>query len=281
MAHLFMCPPDHFEVAYAINPWMDPDHWAANRERLSAAAQAEWANLKATYERLGHRVTTMTPAPGLPDMVFTANAAIVLNGRALLASFRHPARQKEQAHYARFFERLKARGDIAAIHRPVNGEVFEGAGDAVWDPYRKLYWVGYSKRTTREAVDTVAGATGVEAVPLKLVADRFYHLDVALAPLSRGHVIHVPEAFDDAGRAAIAARLDSPDRLIAANAQDIDGFAVNAVNLGDDIVTAHCSDALRARLTELGYRVHVCPLPTFKLAGGGAFCLTLRLDNQA
>lgn len=278
---LFMCPPDHFEVTYQINPWMTPDGWNENREKLSAQAHEEWNNLKATYERLGHEVVTIEAADGLPDMVFTANSGIALDGTVLLAHFRHPQRQGEEPHYARFFEGLKEKGLIKNIVAPKKGIVFEGAGDAVWDPYRKHYWVGFSQRSDRSSVDMVAEVFSQKAIALEMVSEQFYHLDVALAPLSRGHMIYIADAFNDKGLAALKDHAGGDDYLVPATAADAEGFAVNAVNLGDDIITAYCSDDLRGRLETLGYRVHVCPLETFKMSGGGAFCLTLKLDYQS
>ncbi|MGD8326990.1 MAG: arginine deiminase-related protein [Sphingomonadales bacterium] len=278
-SRLFMCPPDYFEVTYQINPWMSPDEWGKNRDKLSAQAKEEWENLKATYERLGHEVITIDAVDGLPDMVFTANSGIVLNGTVLLAHFRHPQRQGEEKYFARFFEGLKEKGLIKKVVAPKEEIIFEGAGDAVWDPYRKLYWVGFNQRSDRSAVDMVADVLGQKAIPLEMVSEDFYHLDVALAPLSRGHLIYIADAFDEKGFNRLK-ELAGEDMLVPATAEDAEGFGVNAVNLGDDIITAHCSDDLRTRLEALGYNIHICPLETFKMSGGGAFCLTLKLDYQ-
>ena len=87
-----MCRPEHFEVSYAINPWMDPA-----RPVDRARALRQWEHLKATYERLGHTVDLLEPVPGLPDMVFAANGALVYGGRALGARFTFPQRAAEAA----------------------------------------------------------------------------------------------------------------------------------------------------------------------------------------
>ena len=47
------------------------------------------------------------------------------------------------------------------------------------------------------------------------------------------------------------------------------------------LVLSGCSDDLRARLAERGYRVRATPLGSFLRSGGGAFCLTLRLDRRS
>jgi N-dimethylarginine dimethylaminohydrolase len=44
-------------------------------------------------------------------------------------------------------------------------------------------------------------------------------------------------------------------------------------------VLCYCSDELRAKLEERGYRVHVVPLGSFNRSGGAAYCLTLKLNN--
>ena len=53
--------------------------------------------------------------PGLPDLVFTANAAVVLDRQALLARFRHPERQREEAHFEAAFRSLQAHGLLSPL----------------------------------------------------------------------------------------------------------------------------------------------------------------------
>ena len=101
-ARLLMCAPEHFAVSYAINPWMDPTSWARDN-RAHAAAAREWADLHRTLAGLGADIDLVPSVPGLPDLVFTANAAVVLDRQVLLARFRHPERQREQAHFEAAF----------------------------------------------------------------------------------------------------------------------------------------------------------------------------------
>ena len=54
-------------------------------------------------------MTTQEPVRGLPDLVFTANAAVVLDRKVLLARFRCEERQGEEPHNRRFFEALRDR----------------------------------------------------------------------------------------------------------------------------------------------------------------------------
>jgi N-dimethylarginine dimethylaminohydrolase len=115
-------------------------------------------------------------------------------------------------------------------------------------------------------------------VALQLVDPRFYHLDTCLCPLSGGHLMYYPAAFDAASQAAIVARVPQ-DKRIAVSEEDALAFACNAVNLDDLVILNRASESLRGRLDEAGYRVQETPLHEFLKAGGSAKCLTLRLDE--
>src|SRR5512140_3374868 len=92
-----MTDPACFDVCYQINPWMRPDAWRADPRKALTAAKEASAVLKRALSGLGAQVETIGAVQGLPDLVFPANAAVVLDGRALLARFRHPERQGEEA----------------------------------------------------------------------------------------------------------------------------------------------------------------------------------------
>src|SRR5262245_4481688 len=95
-----MVPPTHYGVEYEINPWMD-----RTRPLSLERAARQWESLRHTLaEEMGAEILFADPQPGLPDMVFTANAGLVSGGRAILSNFRHPERQVEAPHFRRWFE---------------------------------------------------------------------------------------------------------------------------------------------------------------------------------
>jgi len=247
-ARLLMCRPEHFAVSYAINPWMDPTSWARDN-RAHAAAAREWADLHRTLTECGADIDLVPSVPGLPDLVFTANAAVVLDRQVLLARFRHPERRREEVHFEAAFRSLQARGGVDSVCKLPEHVVLEGAGDCVWDETRKLFWMGHGPRS-----------------------------DAAALP--RGEVMYLPDAFTKTGRAAIRARV-APEQRIAIGSEDGCRLAANAVCLGNAVVMSGCSERLRAELAERGYRVVTTPLPSFLRSGGSAFCLTLRLDRRS
>ena len=276
---ILMCAPEHFAVSYTINPWMDPASWRRQDATLEATAQREWLALRDTLAGLGAEIELVPPAEGLPDLVFTANAAVVMDHTVLLAHFRHAERQGEEAHYARAFEALKARGLVDRIVRLPEGIRHEGAGDCVWDRSRRLFWMGHGPRSDAAAAPVIAETFGVETVPLELPDPRFYHMDTTLCPLTRGELMYHPGGFTPEGLATIRERVPADLRVEIAP-EDAVTLAANAVCLGDAVVASTMSESLKRRLAERGYAVRTTPLDSFRRSGGSAFCLTLRLDHE-
>ncbi|MCB1435876.1 MAG: ornithine--oxo-acid transaminase [Rhodobiaceae bacterium] len=276
-ARFLMCRPEHFEVTYSINPWMDPGAWAREDGALARRADEEWHRLHRKLADLGARIELIDPLPGLPDLVFTANGAVVLDGTALLARFRYPQRQSEERIFAAAFAELRERGLVERIATLPDGMLLEGAGDCVWDSARQMFWMGHGPRSSKAAADFAARLFGVATQAMELVDPRFYHIDTALCPLPGGELVYVPHAFSPAGRAAIAART-TPDQRIELGEEDANRLAGNAVCIGTRLVMSSCGPGLRNRLAAAGYAVEEVPLTSFLRSGGSAFCLTLRLD---
>jgi N-dimethylarginine dimethylaminohydrolase len=278
-ARFLMCRPEHFAVSYAINPWMDPESWARDKRAHMAAAR-EWRVLHDKLLELGARVELVPPASGLPDLVFTANAGVVLDRQVLLARFRHPERRREEPHFEAAFRGLQAHGHIDGITKLPSDLVLEGAGDCVFDATRSLFWMGYGPRSDAAARHVVADMFGHEVAALELADERFYHMDTALCPLSGGEVMYLPGAFTGAGLAEIRDRVAAHDR-IEIGAEDGCRLAANAVCIGKTLILSGAGERLCAELKARGYRVVKTALPSFLRSGGSAFCLTLRLDRQS
>jgi arginine dihydrolase len=277
---LLLTDPAHFEVTYAINPWMRPHAWAQNPPGHVAAARHSFGSLASALTAAGARLEIMPGVAGLPDMVFPANAAIVLDRLALLARFHHAERRGEERHFRECFHALMDRGQLDCVAQFPPDCFQEGAGDCIWDAARGRFWAGYGQRSTRQAASEIPAFFGRETTPLELVSPRFYHLDVCFCPLSGGEIFYYPPAFSAASLAAIR-DVVAPEDLIEATGEDAARFNVNAVNIGDRLVMANASPGLVARLAERGYRVIEVDLLPFIMSGGGAFCMTLRLDNRS
>ncbi len=277
--HLVMCPPDHYSVSYRINPWMDPASWTSLAEILTHDANVGWRTLFETYRSLGAEIEIMPAQPSLPDLVFTANCAFVLDRKTLLARYRHRERRGEEPHGQAFFERLKRTGSIDEIHQPPDGIYFEGAGDCLWDPHRRVLWNGWGQRSSKEIKEVIKDIYRRPVVSLELTDPRFYHLDTAFCILSGGDVLYVPGAFTAKGVETIKDLIGEKYLIEVSNA-DAQALAANSVSIGKDVVFGNCGLELSQELTERGYIVHRVPLGSFARSGGSAYCLTLRLDNM-
>lgn len=255
-----MCRPEHFDVTYAINPWMDPA-----RPVDRALALAQWDGLKAAYEVLGHRVEVLPAVAGLPDMVFAANGALVVGGRALGARFAFPQRADEALAHAAW---LAGQGVevIAAEHHNEGEGDFVVVGDVV------LAGSGY--RTDPGAHAEAAAVLGVEVVSLELVDPRFYHLDTCLAALDDDNVAYYPGAFSQAGLQVLRERY--PDAVLA-SAHDAQVLGLNLVSDGRHVLIDPEAVELAAHLDQAGYVPVPVALSELRKAGGGIKCCTLEL----
>ena len=277
--HLLMCPPRHFAVTYSINPWMDPQSWAGDAQ-LHSEAERQWAALHDALTAAGALVETIEPVADLPDLVFTANAAVVLDRKAVLSRFRHPQRRDEEPIFAAAFAALAERAILDDVSRLPDGIILEGAGDCIWDAKRRLFWLGCGFRSDARAASVLNRQFGRPCLPLPLADACFYHLDTALCALPCGGIIYYPGAFTPAARATIEAHV-RPEHRIALDRADAERFAANAVCIGNTIVLSSCGSSLRTILNERGYAVVETPLHAFLRSGGSACCLTLRLDYRS
>jgi N-dimethylarginine dimethylaminohydrolase len=174
-------PPVFFAVDYAINPWMDPDH-PVNAD----LAVRQWESLRDVYRSLGHRVDEIVAVPGLPDMVFAANGATVIDGKALGAQFKHPQRADEAPAYRAWLDR-------AGYEVQVAKSVHEGEGDFLFSERYLLAGTGFRTEVTAHA--EAQEYFGRPAISLQLVDPRYYHLDTALLVLDEETVAYFPGAF--------------------------------------------------------------------------------------
>ncbi|MEX2112525.1 MAG: arginine deiminase-related protein [Pirellulales bacterium] len=262
---ILMCPPDYYGIEYEINPWM-----SRSRQADHVVAIEQWTRLRAALEEAGAQIELMQPVAGLPDLVFTANAALIFRRDAVLARFRHPQRQGEEPHDEAW---LTAQG--FAVRHLDEGVYFEGAGDALFCGDTLV--AGYRIRSDVRGHQQVGMMFGCRVIPLELVDPYYYHLDTCFCPLAPGQAIYFPGALDGYGRRALA---EAVDELIEVADVEARRFACNAVVVGRTVVTNTGCTRLHALLRERGFEPRETPLDEFVKAGGSAKCLTLRLDGE-
>jgi len=259
-----MCPPEHFAVEYAINPWMNP-----GQPVDAALAMQQWQRLGDAYTSLGHTVHTITPEPGLPDMVFAANGATVIDGKVLGAKFKHPERGPEAAAYLNWF-RARGYGEVRE-----SAVVNEGEGDIVFAGRAIL--VGHGFRSDEAVRHELVDLFGLPVISLRLVDPRFYHLDTAMVVLDADTAAYYPAAFDDAARIALAAHFPE---LIEVKDDDAEVLGLNAISDGCNVVLPEQAVGMQAQLAAAGFCPVGVDLSELLKAGGGPKCCTLELRSQ-
>lgn len=262
--HYLMCSPVYFDVTYSINPWMDVEKPIDN-----ALALAQWEHLRDIYRRLGHRVSELPPMEGLPDMVFTANGATVLDDSVvLLAKFRYPQRAAESVLHGAWF-RTQGFRDVRAA-RFTN----EGNGDYLVNGHQVLAGTGF--RTDPRAHAELQELTSRPVVSLTLVDARFYHLDTALAILDDDQIMYYPEAFAPESQEVL--RILYPDAILATLSDALE-FGLNAMSDGRNVVLPQAATRLITQLRASGYNAIGVDMSELRKAGGAVRCCTLEVGG--
>jgi N-dimethylarginine dimethylaminohydrolase len=261
-----MAAPEHFTVAYAINPWMD----VATPVDTELAVK-QWERLRETLIELGHTVHVLPATAGLPDMVYAANGAFTVDGTAYGAMFRYPQRTAEAAVHRAFYE-------TAGWTFVAPTQINEGEGDFTYLPgaHGGVILAGYGFRTESSAHAEAQEVLGRPVVSLRLIDSRFYHLDTALQPLDDATVAYFPGAFSVASQRVLGQLF--PDAVIA---DEIDAYAfgLNLVGDGRHVFLPAEATGMAAKVAGAGYLPVPVELSELKKGGGSVKCCIAELRS--
>lgn len=261
---ILMCAPEYYGIEYEINPWMNRDKQSSRSEALE-----QWRALRQILEEcMKVDIFEITPQPGLPDMVFTANGGLVWDHKFVVSNFRHAVRQGEAAHFEQWFRQWGF--DVIQLPREV---YFEGEGDVLKSG--DIWFAGYHFRSDILAHKQIAELIGQEVLSLELTNQWYYHLDTCFCPLNRASALYYSAAFDPYGRAVLENHFS---QLIAVPDDEAARFACNAVVVVDSVVLNDGCPHTRRQIEALGFTVWETPLSEFLKAGGSAKCLVLKIQ---
>ena len=264
---LLMCSPDYFGVHYAINPWMKNNAGKVDTRR----ATRQWQDFYSLVQRFA-KIRLIDPQPHVPDLVFTANAGLILGNKFIPSFFLHKERRLEEPFFRDWFQS----NDYQVVTWS-NSIPFEGAGDILLQPGSNLLWAGHGFRTDFLSHAILKKDFPMQVISLQLVDPRFYHLDTCFCPLEDGGVLYYPQAFSAESLKLIEEKT-VPENRIMISEEDAIHFSCNAVLLDRNIIMNHASAKLENQLENAGYTVYICPVNEFLKAGGANKCLTLELD---
>lgn len=271
---LLFVQPGRFRVEYDINAYMHPGVDAENARRqwqgVVESVREHAPVTLADYSTLS--VPDVRPVGGLPDTVFCANHAVPVPGTdsVICSRMAHDERVDEVAHFRAWA------GDQGYDCITLDGGVaFEGAGDAKWHPGGDLLWVGHGPRTDRAAIDQLDALLDARVVPLELVSELYYHLDVCFTPLDPETVLVVPEAFTADGVSRIEREFETVLRVPDA---DTDTMGGNCSRIGPGTVAIDEANTETIELLERhGHSTVPVDTSEFRKSGGSVDCLFLRL----
>ena len=271
----YFVKPDYFAIENGINPHMF-DSNGKLKQVDQTIAQSQWDKLVKTYKELGIKTHIFEGKENLPDMVFCANQTLPCQDiddkttgfllSRMLDKRRHLEvdaikTSLEQRGYKRFAS--LAEGN------------FEGAGDAIWVPKRRLLCGGYGHRTTRGVYDLVTQIAETPIALFELPDPKFYHLDTCLSILDDRSVLACREGFTSEGWDLLNALFPQVLRVPLEEA-DAPGFACNA----------HCPDTKHVIIQEgnlktnhllkdTGFEVVEVDTSEFIKSGGSVFCMKM------
>lgn len=272
-ASVLMCRPEHFEVVDVKNPFMEGQIGKVDR----AAALRQWEGLKAAFEGAGLTVELIKPVPGLEDMVFCANQTLPgldPKGRkvCILSHMKHPSRRREVPAFADWF---KSRGHRIESVGPAEA-LFEGCGDAIWHPGRRLLWGGCGPRTEKSVYSGIAKLLDVPVITLELRTTLFYHLDTCFCPIDEKTVLVYPPSLAPESLALI--RKAFRDVIEVEEKEAMELMACNAAAFfGTDVVIQSGCEKVNRELSGRGFDVVEVETGEFMKSGGSVFCLKMSL----
>jgi N-dimethylarginine dimethylaminohydrolase len=272
-----MVRPDHFRLAYAINPYMhldeqpDPDR-----------ASRQWRGLVAAIRDAGATVEVLPQRSDSPDMVYAMNLGLVLATSSrhshargtdvMMSHMRHPERRLESETATDWFRRRGMRTRYTG--RDGVGAYFE-SGDAF--PFADGLVVGFGPRTDELAAKHLAVAFDVRVHGLHLTHPGMYHLDLAFCPLDQDRAMVCLSAFDDDSARAILELV--PEPLVLSESEALT-FAANSVVIGRRVIMPACPPRVRRVLEAWGFEVVLVDVSEFHKGGGSIRCLTNPLDIE-
>lgn len=257
-----MCRPKYFGIEYEINPWM---HLGVLVDRKKAVEQ--WNTLHDAIMEHGGKLLHVAPQDGLPDMVFTANAGLLLKdiNTVILSNFKHEERRAEQWWFHEFFITQKLKVHVVASY-------YEGAGDSLF--LGETLIGGYGFRSDQEVYSEIRHFLKNDPIPVRLVDPRFYHLDTCFCPLSDLDYLIFPGAFDQESLEQIRS-LNGRELEVSEN--EAKNFACNAVLIGKTVILPSECPKTCEMLEQAGYQPVPIPMTEFLKSGGACKCLTMAL----
>lgn len=269
---VLMCSPEYYKVSEGRNIFMAASVGQVDGKK----AMSQWREVKKSFEDLGCPVSTIDPVEGLEDMVFAANQTFTgltrkMEKVCLLSQMRHPARRGEVRHFEHWFRKAGYR----IVRIKDDALTFEGMGDCLWHPGKRMLWGGYGFRTDPEVYTEVSKTFEVPVIMLKLVNERFYHLNTCFCPLTSEAVLIYPPAFAPESLELILKLF--PIVLAADEKEAMTKLPCNAMIVDSTAIISRGASTAVRQIKAIGLKVLETDTSEFLKSGASSFCLQMSL----
>lgn len=279
-----MSGAEYFDDIAAINSYMD--------EKVPvdiAKAVLEHSQIMDCFRQAGIDIVKVDAPAGCQDGVYTANWALVIDGRAVLSNL--PNARKAEEAYAQ--DQLNKFG-LKTYKLPPNLR-FSGQGDCL--PCGNYIFVGSGYRTDQQVHGILESefnktVIGLQAIPQldsggKAVINHysgwpdsfFYDLDLALSVITPSLIAWCPEAFTPESQAKIRSLADL-DKIEVSLHEAQSASACNLVSTGQTVVMSSRAPKLKQAILDKGFRVLTPDITELQKGGGFIRCTSLTLDNR-
>jgi N-dimethylarginine dimethylaminohydrolase len=284
---VLMSDANHFTTDQPINPYY------GDCPVDLALAIKEHAAIYDALVSAGINVVKIASPSDSQDGVYTANWALVRNGKAIIARL-PDARKNEEAYAAGTLSDI----GIEVIQVPASLK-FSGQGDAL--ACGKYLFCGNGYRSDEAAQKFAAETLGYERIQLQTIpqldesgvpminqasgwADSFfYDIDLALSIIKppegnqKGLIAYCPEAFTTDSRILLA-DFDAVEKIEVSLAEAQTAFATNLVSTGETVVMSARAPQLKTVLESRGLRVITPDITELAKGGGYIRCTTLTIS---
>lgn len=261
--------PDRFDAHHLLNPWMRW-HEAIDHRR----ALRQWDGLIAAIGQAGGKVVVMPPAGRSGALTFTRDVAAITEDGSVIVLRNLGQRGNLEPRVVGSW--LRKHG--YAVGSLPEGDRLDG-GNVL--PCSQGWLLGIPPGTTADAARRLAVRLGKgRSVCIPLADPRFGHLDMAVADLAgRGWLVYRDGLADPSLEGPAWDVVLGGRPVIDVDAEQASLLAANVLVVGRAVIGGGLTVSLCKEIERLGLEAVPLPLDEFAKAGGGAHCLTLRLDE--
>lgn len=270
LRHVLVCPPTYLKTAAPIN---EISKKYVNQPLDATKLQAEFKSLLDIYQQTNVAISELTPAPTIPNSIFSRDFGACVKEGYILGNFREPIRFEERAAY----EHRMAELGIPKICEVKKGH-FEGGDFAFLNEHTVA--IGMLARTDPTGFDIIKSALtalNYQVFPVPANPD-YLHLDMCFNLVDD----HLAVAYPQGLPKPFLELLDQLNiKIIPVPETAIFAHGCNLESLGNHrVISLKQNRSVNEALRQNGMTVFELDTTETLKAGGGPHCMTFPLNRQ-